>query len=104
MARLLEQRRNALIAALTVLVALVVGGRILTHAGAPRDAKPLKVAPLLPRQAVRSVLVVDVVGGVRRPGVYRFRDGDRVADAVARAGGAQPKALLAQINLAERLA
>ena len=50
-----------------------------------------------------SRLVVHVVGAVRRPGLYDLRDGQRVADAVARAGGATRKADLAAINLAAPL-
>jgi competence protein ComEA len=45
-----------------------------------------------------------VVGAVRRPGLYRLRDGDRVAEAVARAGGATRQANLAALNLAAPLA
>lgn len=49
-------------------------------------------------------LVVHVAGAVRRPGVYRMPVGSRVDDAVARAGGAAPRAQLEAINLAARLA
>jgi len=49
-------------------------------------------------------LVVDVTGAVRDPGVYRMPAGSRVNDAVARAGGAAPRAQLEAINLAARLA
>ena len=49
-------------------------------------------------------VVVDVTGAVRRPGVYRMPAGSRVNDAVARAGGAAPRAQLEAINLAARLA
>jgi competence protein ComEA len=48
-------------------------------------------------------LVVDVAGMVRRPGVYRFGLGDRVIDAVERAGGALAHADLSLINLAAPL-
>lgn len=49
-------------------------------------------------------LVVHVAGAVRQPGVYRMPVGSRVDDAVARAGGAGPRAQLEAINLAARLA
>src|SRR4051794_295621 len=49
-------------------------------------------------------LVVHVAGAVQRPGVYRLPAGARVTDAVERAGGPGPKALLDAINLAARLA
>jgi len=49
-------------------------------------------------------VVVDVTGAVRRPGVYRMPVGSRVNDAVARAGGAAPRAELEAINLAAQLA
>jgi competence protein ComEA len=104
MEKLLEQRRNALLVALAVVVVLVVGGRLLSRTGTPRQATPAAIAPLSPKRAHRLTIVVDVAGGVRRPGVYRFLAGARVVDAVARAGGAKPKALLSHLNLAERLA
>jgi competence protein ComEA len=46
---------------------------------------------------------VHVVGAVRHPGVYRFKPGLRVQDAVRRAGGARPGADLQAINLAAKL-
>jgi competence protein ComEA len=46
---------------------------------------------------------VQVVGEVRRPGVYRLRAGQRVDDAVRRAGGATRRADLAGVNLAAKV-
>jgi competence protein ComEA len=46
---------------------------------------------------------VYICGDVRRPGVYTFTQSARVADGIARAGGAPPDADLEQLNLAELL-
>ncbi len=50
-----------------------------------------------------GVVIVHVAGWVRNPGVYELRQGDRVVDAIRRAGGARPGADLASINLAALL-
>jgi competence protein ComEA len=51
-----------------------------------------------------SLVLVDVAGWVRRPGVYEFAAGARVIDAIEAAGGARPGALLEALNLAAPLA
>jgi competence protein ComEA len=51
----------------------------------------------------RVAIVVDVAGAVRRPGLYRLRQGARIAAALARAGGATRRADSAAVNLAEPL-
>lgn len=89
------------------LVALAVGGRWLAGSGdatRPSDRSPdaslagrdrgVVVAPP-PRAAV-----VHVAGAVRRPGVYRLHRGDRVRDAVRRAGGATARGDANAVNLA----
>jgi competence protein ComEA len=48
-------------------------------------------------------IIVDVAGWVRSPGVYEFASGDRVIDAVNRAGGARKGADLTSLNLAAPL-
>src|SRR5262249_36926782 len=48
-------------------------------------------------------IVVYVSGLVRYPGVYQFHVGDRVVDAIRRAGGAREKADLTGLNLAALL-
>ena len=50
-----------------------------------------------------SVVVVDVVGKVSNPGVYRLPSGSRVADAVQAAGGVLPGVDLSALNLAAPL-
>jgi competence protein ComEA len=49
-------------------------------------------------------IIVDVTGWVHDPGVYEFVTGDRVIDALERAGGAKSGADLSVINLAAPLA
>jgi competence protein ComEA len=98
-------RRRALAYIGALLALLVVAGHFVRGGSATgtdtpaRSAGALKAAPAPPR-----VVVVDVVGAVRRPGLYRLRDGSRTADAIARAGGATPKAALELINLAAPVA
>jgi competence protein ComEA len=54
-----------------------------------------------------GTLVVDVEGGVARPGIVQLPSGSRIADAIAAAGGYSPAADMAaaaaQINLAATL-
>ena len=76
---------------------------------APADAvSPVGVAGRRPhgvcRRRVAASIIVDVAGWVRRPGVYEFAAGDRVIDAVNRAGGARNGADLTSLNLAAPLA
>ena len=47
-----------------------------------------------------GVVVVYVSGWVERPGVYEFKEGDRIVDAIERAGGPKRGADLNALNLA----
>jgi len=100
------QRRLAAVALLCVGAAFFfLHERHPATAGAPS----LRAAPIRPSaagsaSAPRSPLVVDVVGAVARPGLYRLPHGARVADAVARAGGLTHRAERTAVNLAAPLA
>lgn len=45
-------------------------------------------------------IVIDIKGAVKQPGVYSMNEGERVIDAIERAGGLLPDAEENQINLA----
>jgi competence protein ComEA len=109
----LSRTELAVYAACAVLVALI-GWRAL---GADRAASGETAARVSSSAAPASgpgtvtvqdtpatTAVVDVVGAVRRPGVYTLRAGQRVQDAIRRAGGARPGADLEAINMAAKVA
>jgi competence protein ComEA len=96
---------------LAVLAIFVVGAvAVLRHhgSGAPGTGAPVRVAPIVPHAGPSrpgsARLVVDVVGAVRHPGVYRLPPGSRVENAVARAGGLTRAAERTAVNLAAPLA
>jgi competence protein ComEA len=107
MPEFLLQRRRLLLAAVGSLVTILFLGRFVLGAGTTTPAAPLPPPPAAEAGVTglpSSRVVVDVVGAVRSPGLYRLAQGSRIADAVARAGGATRKADLAQVNLAAPLA
>src|SRR5215467_1674909 len=89
-------------AAVVVLMLLLV--RQLGGGGAATPAVTPVQPAAKPRAAPPKLLVIDVAGAVRRPGLYRLRSGSRVDDAIAAAGGATGKAQLDTVNLAAPVA
>src|SRR6185437_11729029 len=104
-------RQRALLLAVLALAAVLVAPRLLSRgvSPGPRVAIPPLTTPRSPARAgpgaaAPRLLVVDVAGAVRRPGLYRLPQGSRIADAIARAGGATRRADQALVNLAAPLA
>ena len=48
-----------------------------------------------------SILKVDIKGAVQKPGVYEFKQGDRVTDVIGMAGGLSEAADSTQVNMAQ---
>ena len=97
------------IAGLIVVLVAVLGGAGLWYARSlPKPVTIAQAGPGAAQQASSSpspavTLIVDVAGAVHQPGVYEFAEGDRVIDAIERAGGQMPKADLSLLNLAAPL-
>jgi competence protein ComEA len=96
---------------LVALLAVTLGGAGLWYvrslprpvevAAAPSGGTASAPASASPSPEV--LVLVDVAGWVRRPGVYEFAEGARVIDAIDAAGGARSGALLEALNLAAPL-
>lgn len=96
-------RRQLFGAAIGVAVLLVLLVRHLGGGGAA--AASTTFAPVRSaRPAAAKMMVVDVAGDVRRPGLYKLPSGSRIDDAIAAAGGATSKAQLDAVNLAAPVA
>ena len=99
----LPRRQLALYAAALAVIALL-GARYLRSTAPSLDGPPGEGVPALRVEAPpRGLVTVHVAGAVRRPGVYRLREGRRVDDAVMRAGGPTRRADLGAVNLAAKV-
>lgn len=104
-ARVDPGRRGVLALVLVGLVASVLAGAVLLRGRA--SEQPLLAPPVAGASASASggqLLVVDVAGKVRRPGLVRLPVGARVDDAIRAAGGLLPGASTASLNLARKVA
>lgn len=95
--------RRLLVLGVGAAVAVILLVRVLSGGHPSRPIPPLRAATHA-RSPTTAGLVVDVAGAVRRPGLYHLTAGTRIADAVAAAGGATPRADVTLVNLAAPLA
>jgi competence protein ComEA len=87
---------------LALLAVVLLGAWYLSRGGEPAAAAPAAIK-VQDSDAGGGTVLVHVAGAVRDAGVYRLRAGARVNDALARAGGATPRADLSQVNLAAKV-
>ena len=99
-----DDQRNAVLIVFGGFIAIGVIFFALAqgHNADPTEAViPTVITPSIP--AIAEVLIVDVSGRVRKPGVYSLDKGSRAIDALNLAGGALPGVSLGDINLAHLL-
>jgi competence protein ComEA len=101
-------RRAALVLIVLAFCGALLVGRFRAGASTPAGAVgaatgATSTTPAAPA-ATAGPLLVHVVGAVARPGVYELAEGARARDAVAAAGGATKRAVLAGLNLAAPVA
>jgi len=103
--RLIPGGRRVLLFALPVVVAVGALAATYVYAQSNRPAGGVQL-PVIQNLDLPppSGLLVDVIGAVNHPGLYRMKRGDRVYDAIAAAGGLTDQADPTRLpNLAGRL-
>ena len=61
-----------------------------------------KIKPkILDAKEQKKIIVIDVKGAVFKEGVYEMKEGDRVKEAIEKAGGLLPDADMKKVNLAQ---
>lgn len=95
-----ENRLLLAVAASVIAVSLLFWSR----GPSARVAPPARaLSHPLASPSIPAGVIVHIAGAVRRPGLYEFPNGARIADAIATAGGALHPADLDALNLAELL-
>ena len=104
--RLSSLSRGEILGLLAVVALTLLGGVLWYFRSLPQPVE-VRAADRAPAARTSSspqaLVLVDVAGFVRKPGVYEFVEGDRVIDAIDAAGGPRKGAELTGLNLAAPL-
>ncbi|MCJ1707477.1 ComEA family DNA-binding protein [Microbacterium sp. VKM Ac-2923] len=95
---------GAVIVLVLLAFAATIGIGMLRGATGAEVVEPVSTASSAPQLPAAAGLYVHVAGAVREAGLYRLDAGDRVADAIARAGGFADDAARDTVNLARPVA
>ncbi len=102
---IVEKYQIPLILGLLGIVLIGVGFLAPRLSQAPK--KDIVVTTSKDSNSTAKKIVVDIAGGVKNPGVYDVKDGDRISDALAAAGGLSDQAdnnwVSKNINLASKV-
>ena len=85
--RFIPGGRRLLVAVLPLLIAAGAAGAAYVYSSAASAASPAAAAVPILEEPPAAGLLIDVIGAVNHPGLYRMKRGDRVYDAIAAAGG-----------------
>lgn len=101
-------REHLVVIGIIVLSGCLWGGYSLfqartTAVAVPTTGPSVQVSVATPSASATPLLLVHVLGEVKRPGVVSLPDGSRVQDALKAAGGLTDKAMLGDLNLAARV-
>lgn len=86
-----------------LLLAGLITAVVISLLGTAGQSRTIPQPGAHPTPGTGAVLYVHVLGEVNGPGVFQLRDGDRVVDAIAAAGGFTAAADLQAVNLARFL-
>lgn len=90
-----------------LLIVLMIGGLIGFIIFDNKESTTNEIAILTTEKTTTieslSEFYVDIKGSVKKPGVYKFKENDRVIDAIEKAGGLNKNADTSNINLSKKL-
>lgn len=104
MKKIIENKKLILIIGIILVLILSIVLILIDNKGIEEDIALNTITEKITTKAeVKEKFYVDVKGSVKKPGVYEFKENDRVIDAIKIAGGLKKNANTNNINLSEKL-